>query len=146
VLTLTVMAGLIGVLPARAARAAGEGRAATRSVGQVITVTATSHTATHATLRAYRVSGGKRVLAFGPWTARVGYNGIARPGKKREGDGRTPSGTYKISFFFGVQRKLRFAFSFRHAYSYDYWARRREPYSQQSGAVHESHRPPSGGK
>ena len=84
-------------------------------------MTAASHTATHATLRAYRISGGKRVLIFGPWTARVGYNGVARPGRKREGDGKTPSGTYAMSFFFGVQRDLRFAFSFRHAYTYDYW-------------------------
>ena len=92
-----------------------------QSVRQLITVTAASHTATRATLRACRISGGKRVLVFGPWTARVGYNGIAMPGRKREGDGRTPSGSYEFSFFFGVQRNLRFAFSFRHTHSYDYW-------------------------
>ena len=115
------MAGSIGLLPTGQARAAGDGSSATEPVRQLITVTAASHTATSATFRAYRVSDGKRVLAFGPWTARVGYNGIARPGQKREGDGRTPSGTYGISFFFGVQPKLGFAFSFRHAYTYDYW-------------------------
>ncbi|MGN6678412.1 MAG: L,D-transpeptidase family protein [Streptosporangiaceae bacterium] len=120
-LTLTVMAGAIAVLPTGQARAAGNGPSAKRSVRQLITVTAASSTDTSATLRAFRVSDGKRVLAFGPWTARVGYNGIAAPGKKREGDGKTPSGTYGFSFFFGVQRKLSFAFSFRHAYSYDYW-------------------------
>jgi L,D-peptidoglycan transpeptidase YkuD (ErfK/YbiS/YcfS/YnhG family) len=87
----------------------------------LITVTAASHSATSAVLRAYRVSGGKRILVLGPWTARVGYNGVAKPGRKREGDGRTPSGTYGISFFFGVQPDRGFAFSFRHAYSYDYW-------------------------
>lgn len=94
---------------------------ASTQVGQLITVRAPSHSATYATLRAYRVSGGKRTLVFGPWTARVGYNGVARPGSKREGDGRTPSGTYPITFFFGVRRSLGFAFSFRHAYSYDFW-------------------------
>ena len=121
VLILAVAAGLTSVMPAWQARAAHAGFSAARSARQLITVTAVSRTTTYATLRAYKISGGKRVLAFGPWTARVGYNGIARPGKKREGDGRTPSGRYGISFFFGVQRKLRFAFSFRHAYSYDYW-------------------------
>src|SRR5262245_39131556 len=120
-LILAVSAVLISILPAWQARAVDSGFSATGSARQLITVTAASHTTTYATLRAYKVSGGKRVLAFGPWTARVGYNGIAVPGKKREGDGRTPSGQYGFSFFFGVQRKLRFSFAFRHAYSHDYW-------------------------
>ena len=91
------------------------------NVRQVITVTATSHSTTYATFRAYRLSDGRKVAVFGPWTARVGYNGIARPGKKREGDGRTPSGTYGFSFYFGVQPDLSVSFPFRHAYKYDYW-------------------------
>jgi L,D-peptidoglycan transpeptidase YkuD (ErfK/YbiS/YcfS/YnhG family) len=91
-------------------------------VRELITVTAPSYTSTYATLRAYDVSGKKKTLVFGPWTARVGYNGIAPPGKKREGDGRTPSGTYGFSFFFGVDPRFKeFKFSFRHAYTYDYW-------------------------
>jgi L,D-peptidoglycan transpeptidase YkuD (ErfK/YbiS/YcfS/YnhG family) len=88
---------------------------------EVITVTAASHTTTYATLRAYRVSGGKRILALGPWQARVGYSGIARSGTKREGDGKTPSGSYGFSFFFGVQPNPGFAFPFRHAFRYDVW-------------------------
>ncbi|HMD91281.1 MAG TPA: L,D-transpeptidase family protein [Trebonia sp.] len=115
-LLMTVLAAL--ALPVRAASAAP---AAGAGVRQLITVTAASYTATYATLRVYEVSGAKRVLVFGPWTARVGYNGVARPGRKREGDGKTPSGTYGLSFFFGVQPDLGFAFPFRHAYSYDYW-------------------------
>ncbi len=63
----------------------------------------------------------ERVLVFGPWTARVGYHGIAAPGRKREGDGRTPSGTYGFSFFFGVSPSPGVAFPYRHAYPYDYW-------------------------
>jgi L,D-peptidoglycan transpeptidase YkuD (ErfK/YbiS/YcfS/YnhG family) len=123
-LILTLVAVAAGFLPAghaRAARAGWAGLAGTGAVRQLITVTAASHSATSAVLRAYRVSGGKQVLVLGPWTARVGYNGVAKPGRKREGDGRTPSGTYGISFFFGVQRDLGFSFSFRHAYTYDYW-------------------------
>jgi L,D-peptidoglycan transpeptidase YkuD (ErfK/YbiS/YcfS/YnhG family) len=88
---------------------------------QLITVTAASYGTTYATLRAYRMSGGKWIEVFGPWTARVGYNGVARPGKKREGDGKTPSGSYGFSFFFGVDAAQHFAFPFRHAYAYDYW-------------------------
>jgi L,D-peptidoglycan transpeptidase YkuD (ErfK/YbiS/YcfS/YnhG family) len=58
---------------------------------------------------------------FGPWTARVGYHGIARPGRKHEGDGRTPSGTYGFQFFFGVRANPGVTFPFRHAYGYDVW-------------------------
>jgi L,D-peptidoglycan transpeptidase YkuD (ErfK/YbiS/YcfS/YnhG family) len=115
-LLVTVFALL--VLPVRAAGAAPTSGSPVR---QLITVTTASYTATYATLRVYQVSGTKRVLVFGPWTARVGYNGVARPGKKHEGDGKTPSGTYGFGFFFGVQSYLGFAFPFRHAYSYDYW-------------------------
>lgn len=96
-------------------------RPASVAVRQLITVKAASYSATYATLRAYRIRDGKRILVFGPWTARVGYNGVARPGKKREGDGKTPAGRFGFSFFFGVHRKLAFAFPFRHAYTYDYW-------------------------
>jgi L,D-peptidoglycan transpeptidase YkuD (ErfK/YbiS/YcfS/YnhG family) len=95
--------------------------AAPPAVRQLITVTAPAYGSTYATMRVYLVTGPRRTLIFGPWTARVGYNGVAPLGKKREGDGRTPSGTYGLSFFFGVQPNLGFRFPFRHAYSYDYW-------------------------
>jgi L,D-peptidoglycan transpeptidase YkuD (ErfK/YbiS/YcfS/YnhG family) len=124
VLALALVAALAGFGPAWPARAARAGWAALASGGavrQLITVRAASYSATYATLRMYQVSGGKRVLVLGPWTARVGYNGVARPGRKREGDGRTPSGTYRISFFFGVRPDLGFSFPFRPAYPYDYW-------------------------
>lgn len=129
---LTVLAGFLSAGPAGAAglaadapavRAADAANAAasTLVVSQLITVTATSHTTSYATFRAYRVTGTTKVLVAGPWTARVGYNGIALPGQKREGDGRTPSGTYGFSFFFGVDPNPGVAFPFRTAYSYDYW-------------------------
>ncbi len=111
---VAVVAGTL--LPARPPPAATRQR-------QLVTVTAASHGTTYATFRAYRISGGKRTEVFGPWTARVGYNGVAPPGKKREGDGRTPSGRYGFGFFFGVDAapRPRLAFPFRLAYSYDYW-------------------------
>ena len=55
-----------------------------------------------ATLRAFALKDGGWRQVFGPWSANVGYNGFAPPGQKREGDGRTPSGSYGFSFFFGV--------------------------------------------
>ena len=119
---LTLLAGTLAAGPARAAQAqAKTAQAKTAPVRQLITVTAASRGTTYATFRAYRVTGTRKVLVFGPWIARVGYNGIAPPGRKREGDGRTPSGSYAFSFFFGVDPNPGVAFPYRHAYRYDYW-------------------------
>jgi L,D-peptidoglycan transpeptidase YkuD (ErfK/YbiS/YcfS/YnhG family) len=115
VLAGTAAAGLVPAGPAVA------GPRSLPVVRQRITVTAAGYGDTSATLRVYQLSGSTWVQVFGPWTARVGYNGVARPGAKREGDGTTPSGTYGFSFFFGVQPGLGFRFPFRHAYGYDYW-------------------------
>ncbi len=113
-------------VPAPATRPAATGMPAAggpkaSGVKQRITVTAPSPSSTYATFTAYRRSGGRWVRAFGPWTARVGYNGVAGPGAKREGDGRTPSGTFGFQFFFGVRPNPGVAFSYRRARHYDVW-------------------------
>ena len=74
--------------PARAATGAGASQHVRDQ--QLITVTAASYRATTATLTGYRWRGTRWIKVFGPWRARVGYHGIARPGAKREGDGHTP--------------------------------------------------------
>jgi L,D-peptidoglycan transpeptidase YkuD (ErfK/YbiS/YcfS/YnhG family) len=61
---------------------------------QLITVEAASTKTTYATLRTWRRSGGCWVAAGGPYTARVGHNGIRK--NRREGDGTTPIGTFRI--------------------------------------------------
>jgi len=127
--TLVLLAVSAGLLAAPPVLVQGAGRAGAAVVAadaaahpsQLITVRAGAGTSTYATLSAYRVSGRRRVLEFGPWQARVGYNGVARPGSKREGDGRTPGGSFGFSFFFGVQRNAGFAFPFRRAYRTDVW-------------------------
>lgn len=48
-----------------------------------------------------RAGDGSWQLAFGPLAATVGYRGFAAPGRKREGDGRSPSGRYRAGFAFG---------------------------------------------
>jgi L,D-peptidoglycan transpeptidase YkuD (ErfK/YbiS/YcfS/YnhG family) len=89
--------------------------------GQLITVTAASYGATYATLTAYRLAGGRWRRALGPWTARIGKNGFAPPGRKREGDGRTPSGTFGFGFFFGVLPDPGVRFRYRQSQPYDFW-------------------------
>ena len=77
--------------------------AAVGGAGQAVVVTADRYGVTTATLTAYERDGaGAWRRAFGPWPARLGTRGLAPPGEKREGDGRTPSGVYGFDFFFGV--------------------------------------------
>lgn len=73
------------------------------AAGQAVVVTADRYGATTATLTAYERDGaGNWRRAHGPWAARLGTRGLAPPGEKREGDGRTPSGAYGFEFAFGV--------------------------------------------
>ncbi len=88
---------------------------------QLITVSAASHGATYATLTAYRRSAGRWRRVFGPWTARIGRGGFAPAGLKREGDGRTPSGTFRFGFFFGVLPNPGVRFRYRQSQPYDFW-------------------------
>jgi L,D-peptidoglycan transpeptidase YkuD (ErfK/YbiS/YcfS/YnhG family) len=88
---------------------------------QLITVTAASYGATYATLTAYQRTAGHWRRVFGPWTARIGRDGFAPPGRKREGDGRTPSGTFGFGFFFGVLPNPGVRFGYRQSQPYDFW-------------------------
>jgi L,D-peptidoglycan transpeptidase YkuD (ErfK/YbiS/YcfS/YnhG family) len=83
------------------------------NAGQVIAVSAAGYGATTATFTAYQRTASGWQQVFGPWTAHIGRNGFAPPGQKREGDGRTPSGAYGFSFFFGVDANPGVRFSFR---------------------------------
>ena len=107
--------------PATIRAAAATGAASPLAGSQLITVTAASSRATYATLTAYRLSGGRWRRALGPWTARIGRNGFAPPGRKREGDGRTPSGTFGFGFFFGVLPNPGVRFRYRQSQPYDFW-------------------------
>jgi L,D-peptidoglycan transpeptidase YkuD (ErfK/YbiS/YcfS/YnhG family) len=83
------------------------------AAGQAVVVTAPRYGATEGTLSAYERAGGGWRRVFGPWPAYVGTRGIAPPGDKREGDGRTPSGVYGFDFFFGVEPDPGVKFPYR---------------------------------
>jgi L,D-peptidoglycan transpeptidase YkuD (ErfK/YbiS/YcfS/YnhG family) len=81
-------------LPATcAANLAGQ-LASTGAASQLITVDAPVQATTSATLTTWQRSGKCWVVAGGPWSARLGYNGISD--HHNEGDGTTPSGAYGI--------------------------------------------------
>jgi L,D-peptidoglycan transpeptidase YkuD (ErfK/YbiS/YcfS/YnhG family) len=88
---------------------------------QLITVTTPGYGATYATLTAYAGRPGRWNRVFGPWTARIGRNGFAPPGRKREGDGRTPSGSFGIQFLFGVMANPGVRFAYRRIHPFDFW-------------------------
>ena len=83
------------------------------SAAQVIAVSAAAYGRTVATLTAYQHDASGWHQVFGPWQADVGYAGFAPPGQKREGDGRTPSGSFGFDFFFGVLGDPGVQFPFR---------------------------------
>ena len=97
--TTTATTPVIAPAPAAAHPALAQAGTA----GQAVVVTSDRYGATTGTLTAYERDGaGGWRRAFGPWPARLGTRGLAPPGEKREGDGRTPSGVYGFDFFFGV--------------------------------------------
>jgi L,D-peptidoglycan transpeptidase YkuD (ErfK/YbiS/YcfS/YnhG family) len=64
------------------------------SAGQLITVEAARLKTTSASLQLWRREGRCWAPVAGPWTARVGWNGLS--GNRREGDGTTPTGVFTI--------------------------------------------------
>lgn len=113
---------LIAALTLAGTVSVAQGSAA--SVGnaqQVVVVSASGYGTSYATLSAYSrtASGWRRV--FGPWSARIGRNGFACCRQKREGDGRTPSGSYDFQFMFGVYANPGVHFSYRRALSTSRW-------------------------
>ena len=83
---------------------------------------ASGYGTTYATVTAYRKTASGWRVSLGPWSARIGRNGFAPPGQKREGDGRTPTGSYGFSFFLGVDpAPSGLRYPWRHAATYDVW-------------------------
>jgi L,D-peptidoglycan transpeptidase YkuD (ErfK/YbiS/YcfS/YnhG family) len=104
-----------------AARTIRTTRVTSATSSQLITVSAPSYGATRAELVAYQREDGQWHRVYGPWLAWIGRNGMAPPGAKREGDGRTPSGTFGFGFFFGVDPDPGVLFSYRRVHPYDFW-------------------------
>lgn len=59
--------------------------------------------------------------AYPPCDAVIGRNGLAPPGMKREGDGRTPSGVFSLGTAFGYEPSLAVKWPYRQATPDDLW-------------------------
>jgi len=72
--------------------------------GQVLVATAGSYGSSRGTVTAWRLGPAGWERALGPYDAWFGRGGFARPGRKYEGDARSPTGTFAIPFAFGLAR------------------------------------------
>ena len=87
---------------------------------QLVTVEAKVARTTYAELRTWRRSGGCWVAAAGPYTARLGKNGLSA--SRREGDGTTPTGTYRIGrTMYGNAPNPGVRFGYRRLRCGDWW-------------------------
>lgn len=60
-------------------------------------------------------------MAFEPLDAVIGRNGFAPIGRKREGDGQTPSGIYPLKMTFGYGESAKTKMPYRQVLADDVW-------------------------
>jgi L,D-peptidoglycan transpeptidase YkuD (ErfK/YbiS/YcfS/YnhG family) len=90
------------------------------SARQLITVEAKTMRTTYAELRTWRKVRGCWTLAAGPYTARLGKNGLSA--NRREGDGTTPTGMYRIgATMYGNEANPGVRFRYRRVGCGDWW-------------------------
>lgn len=87
---------------------------------QLVTVWAPRYRTTYARLTTWAKRGGCWVLVAGPFTARVGWNGLSN--HHMEGDGTTPTGAYGIgSTMYGVAPDPGVHFRYHRLVCGDWW-------------------------
>ena len=98
---LVAMLPLLGLGPAAHAGPAPSRLRNVADARQLVVVTNRSWSSTYATLETFekRADGTWRRV-HGPFTARIGRNGFGSP--KREGDGQTPVGSFRVPGMWGV--------------------------------------------
>jgi L,D-peptidoglycan transpeptidase YkuD (ErfK/YbiS/YcfS/YnhG family) len=88
---------------------------------QVIVVVLKAPGALPAEVRAYQREDKGWISALPSFGAVAGRNGMASGGTKREGDGKTPSGTYPLELAFGYARTINTRMPYRQATKEDIW-------------------------
>lgn len=61
------------------------------------------------------------MAVFEPQDAVIGRNGFAAAGEKKEGDGKTPSGIYRLKMTFGYSKAVKTKMPYRQALEDDIW-------------------------
>jgi len=83
----------------------------------------------HARLALWEFEHGRWQKAYPTVSAVIGRNGLAPAGTKKEGDGRTPSGTYALGTAFGYFPSVQTGLDYRQTGPDDFWVD--DPYSNQ---------------
>lgn len=88
---------------------------------QLLVVTGNTLGSGSATVKAFEKGENRWTSPFPPADAVIGRNGFARPGAKREGDGKTPSGIYPLILAFGYDGKVDTRMPYREVTENDLW-------------------------
>jgi L,D-peptidoglycan transpeptidase YkuD (ErfK/YbiS/YcfS/YnhG family) len=114
------LAVLVSTFTAACPQNLANGLAAPATARQLVTVEAKVARTTYAELRTWRRVDGCWVAAAGPYTTRLGRNGLSA--NRREGDGTTPTGTYRIGrTMYGNEANPGVRFRYRRLRCGDWW-------------------------
>jgi len=90
-------------------------------VEQALIVHPNPETIYQASLTAWEKTSGEWTQIFDSMPAVIGRNGMATLNEKREGDGRTPSGIYRLGTAFGYENNIDTKLSYRQVTENDHW-------------------------
>ncbi|MBN2038982.1 MAG: L,D-transpeptidase family protein [Spirochaetes bacterium] len=93
----------------------------TGSSGQIIIITSSSDNPEYVNLYTVEKNNGTWHEKFGKIKATIGKNGFADKGMKKEGDGKTPSGVFKLGTAFGYSEKINTKLPYRQSTENDFW-------------------------
>ena len=114
-------AGCAGSLPRPDEPLRGLSSTDTAVTCQVIEVVPSGKKIFQAVLTGWAYDKGAWRKTLGPWPAVIGRGGLAPVGEKREGDGRTPSGVYRIGTAFGTEDLPDTEWAYRRTTDADIW-------------------------
>lgn len=93
----------------------------TNKSSQILLVTNNSPSSSAVKIYALEKRGDKWNKARESFNGVIGKNGFARPGEKREGDGKTPSGIFTLGLTFGYAESVKTKMPYRQALTDDLW-------------------------
>lgn len=93
----------------------------TDNVSQLLVVFNEVPESNSATLVALEKKGSRWIAAHAPFSAGIGRNGFASPGAKREGDGQSPSGLFRLGKLFSYEKDVNTAMPFIQTTLEDKW-------------------------